>query len=251
MSSEITKIIVVGSKGRMGEALVRLAGQNPRLELIAGIDRDDDILDVIKLCDVVIEFAHHSLSGSLAKLAAELGKGLVIGTTGHTTEERQEIASFGDRIPIVFAPNYSVGVNLLFYLTQLAAETLGENFDQEVVEMHHRLKLDAPSGTARRLGEILAEAAGGTYEEMIQHGRQGDVGMRPKREIGMHALRGGDVVGDHTVHFAATGERLELTHRASSRDTFASGALRAALWVRTQKPGLYTMQNVLGLKRKD
>ncbi len=139
-------------------------------------------------------------------------------------------------------------MNLLFHLTRIAAETLGENFDQEVVEMHHRHKLDAPSGTARRLGEILAETAGGTYDELLQHGRHGDVGARPRRVIGMHALRGGDVVGDHTVIFASDGERLELTHRASSRDTFASGALRAAQWVCAQKPGLYSMQDVLGLK---
>ena len=139
-------------------------------------------------------------------------------------------------------------MNLLFHLTRIAAETLGENYDQEVVEMHHRHKLDAPSGTARRLGEILAEAAGGTYDELLQHGRHGDLGERPRRMIGMHALRGGDVVGDHTVIFAGDGERLELAHRAASRDTFASGALRAAQWVRTQKPGLYSMQDVLGLK---
>ncbi len=141
-------------------------------------------------------------------------------------------------------------MNLLFYLTKLAAETLGEAFDQEVIEMHHHHKLDAPSGTARRLGEILAQAAGGTYEEMVRNGRAGEVGARTKKEIGMHALRGGDVVGDHTVVFAASGERVELTHKASSRDTFAGGALRAATWIRTQKPGLYSMQDVLGFGKK-
>jgi len=249
MSTTKTRIVIVGSKGRMGEALLRLAGQNPGLELVGGIDKGDNVLDVIDRCDALIEFAHHSLSADLAKTVADHGKALVIGTTGHTDEERKAIDAESKRIPIVFAPNYSIGVNLLFYLTQIAAETLGENYDQEVVEMHHRLKIDSPSGTARRLGEILAQADGGTYEELTQHGRHGDVGARPKRQIGMHALRGGDVVGDHTVHFANTGERIELTHRASSRDTFASGALRAAQWVRTQKPGLYSMQDVLGLKR--
>jgi 4-hydroxy-tetrahydrodipicolinate reductase len=249
MSAEKTKLIIVGSKGRMGEALARLARQDPKLELVAGIDKGDNVLDAIDGCDVVIEFAHHSLSGDLAKTAADHGKAMVIGTTGHTADERKAIETASRSIPIVFAPNFSVGVNLLFYLTQLAAETLGEDYDQEIVEMHHRQKLDAPSGTARRLGEILAEASGGTYDELALHGRHGDVGARPRREIGMHALRGGDVVGDHTVHFSAIGERLELTHRASSRDTFASGALRAAQWVRTQKPGLYSMQDVLGLKR--
>lgn len=249
MSTDITKVVIVGSKGRMGEALTRLAEQDPRLDLVAGVDKGDSILDVIDRCDAVIEFAHHSLTGNLAKMAADHGRALVIGTTGHTAEERQAIEAAARRVPIVFAPNFSVGVNLLFFLTQLAAETLGENYDQEVVEMHHRHKLDAPSGTARRLGEILAEAAGGTYEDLTLHGRHGDVGARPKRVIGMHALRGGDVVGDHTVHFAADGERVELTHRASSRDTFASGALRAAQWVRSRSPGLYSMQDVLGLKR--
>jgi 4-hydroxy-tetrahydrodipicolinate reductase len=240
MSTEKTRLIIVGSKGRMGEALIRLAGKNPQLTLVAGIDKGDNILDSIDGCDTIIEFAHHSLSGHLAQLAMTHGKALVVGTTGHTDAERAEIVAAGKSIPIVFAPNFSVGVNLLFYLTQIAAETLGDDYDQEVVEMHHRLKLDAPSGTARRLGEVLAEAAGGTYDELTMHGRHGDVGARPRRIIGMHALRGGDVVGDHTVHFANVGERIELTHRASSRDTFASGALRA---------GVYSMQDVLGLKR--
>jgi 4-hydroxy-tetrahydrodipicolinate reductase len=249
MGADETRIIIVGAKGRMGEALLRLAGLDPSLELVAGVDREDNILDFIDRCDVLVEFAHHSLSAVLAQTAADRGKALVIGTTGHTAAERQAIQAAATRIPIVFAPNFSVGVNLLFYLTQIAAEVLGENYDQEVVEMHHRQKLDAPSGTARRLGEILAQASGGTYDELTIHGRHGDVGARPRRVIGMHALRGGDVVGDHTVHFSTVGERLELTHRASSRDTFAVGALRAAQWVRTQKPGLYSMQDVLGLKR--
>jgi 4-hydroxy-tetrahydrodipicolinate reductase len=249
MSTARTRISIVGAKGRMGEALVRLAGQDPALELASTVDRGDDLASAIARCDTVIEFAQHALTPELVKIAAAQGKAVVIGTTGHTDAERQAIAAAAEKVPVVFAPNFSVGVNLLFYLTQIAAETLGENYDQEVVEMHHRQKLDAPSGTARRLGEILAQAGGGNYDGLAVHGRQGDVGARPKRQIGMHALRGGDVVGDHTVHFSAIGERIELTHRASSRDTFASGALRAASWVRAQKPGLYSMQDVLGLKR--
>jgi 4-hydroxy-tetrahydrodipicolinate reductase len=244
-----TKVIIVGSRGRMGEALMRLAKQDERLELVAGVDKDDNVAEVIDRADALVEFAHHSLTPTLAQLAVEKRKALVIGTTGHTDAERQAITAAARKIPVVFAPNFSVGVNLLFYLTQIAAEKLGEAYDQEIVEMHHRHKLDAPSGTARRLGEILAEAAGGTYDELLQHGRHGDTGERPRRIIGMHALRGGDVVGDHTVTFAGAGERLELTHRASSRDTFAAGALRAAQWVVTQKPGLYSMQDVLGLKK--
>jgi len=245
-----TRVIIVGSKGRMGEALLRLAKADPALELVGGVDRDDDLNTFVDRCDVLIEFAHHSVTPTLLDLAVARGKSLVIGTTGHTADERAKIQAAALKVPIVFAPNYSVGVNVLFYLTQLAAETLGGAFDEEVIEMHHHHKLDAPSGTARRLGEILAQAAGGTYEELVRHGRAGDVGARPRKEIGMHALRGGDVVGDHTVVFAAPGERIELTHKAASRDTFATGALRAAAWLRAQKPGLYSMQDVLGLGKK-
>jgi 4-hydroxy-tetrahydrodipicolinate reductase len=151
-------------------------------------------------------------------------------------------------IPIVFAPNFSVGVNTLFWLTRKAAEILGPDFDLEVVEMHHRLKKDSPSGTARRLAEILADVRQLEYSKDVMHGREGMVGERTNVEIGMHAIRGGDVVGDHTVIFANVGERVELTHKASSRDTFAKGALRAARWAQSQKPGLYDMQDVLGLK---
>jgi 4-hydroxy-tetrahydrodipicolinate reductase len=248
--SNKTRVIIVGSKGRMGEALMRLGAADSSLELIGGVDRDDDLNIIVDRCDVLIEFAHHSVTPSLLELALARNKSLVIGTTGHTADEKAKIVAAAARLPIVFAPNYSVGVNLLFYLTQLAAETLGDAFDQEVIEMHHHHKLDAPSGTARRLGEILAQAAGGTYDELVRNGRAGDVGARTKKEIGMHALRGGDVVGDHTVVFAAPGERIELTHKASSRDTFAGGALRAASWIRTQKPGLYSMQDVLGFGKK-
>jgi len=249
MSLDKIKVMIVGSNGRMGQALARLADADPGLEVVACADQGDNVLDAIDRCDVAIEFAHHSFSPKLAKIAAQHGRALVIGTTGHTSDERQAIEASARRVPIVFAPNFSVGVNLLFHLTQIAAKTLGDDYDEEVVEMHHRQKLDAPSGTARRLGEILAAASGGAYEDLALHGRHGDVGARPRRVIGMHALRGGDVVGDHTVHFSTGGERLELTHRATSRDTFASGALRAARWVRAQKPGLYSMQDVLGLQR--
>ena len=176
MNTDTIKLIIVGSKGRMGEALARLAGQDPKLELVSGVDKGDNVLDSIDRCDVLVEFAHHSLSGDLAKTAADHGKAMVIGTTGHTADERKAVETAARRIPIVFAPNFSVGVNLLFYLTQLAAETLGEDYDQEVVEMHHRQKLDAPSGTARRLGEILAQASGGAYDDLALHGRHGDVG---------------------------------------------------------------------------
>jgi 4-hydroxy-tetrahydrodipicolinate reductase len=173
---------------------------------------------------------------------------LVIGTTGHSESEKAPIIKAASRVPIVWASNYSTGVNTLFWLTRKAAEILGPGFDLEVIEMHHRAKKDAPSGTASTLAEILAAARGQQPREVLRHGREGIVGERTPTEIGMHSLRGGDVVGDHTVMFAANGERLELTHRASSRETFANGALRAADWVVHQKPGLYDMQHVLGLK---
>ncbi len=151
-------------------------------------------------------------------------------------------------MPIVLAANFSIGVNTLFWLTRKAVNILGPDFDLEVVEMHHNKKMDSPSGTARRLVEILCEETKVSYEKDTRHGRKGDVGARTQKEIGVHALRGGDVVGDHTVIFAGQGERVELTHKASSRDTFATGAVRAACWLSTKGPGLYDMQDVLGLK---
>jgi 4-hydroxy-tetrahydrodipicolinate reductase len=178
----------------------------------------------------------------------EQRKTLVVGTTGHADAQIAAIPRAAQEIPIVYAPNFSVGVNTLFWLTRKAAEILGPGFDLEVVEMHHRLKKDAPSGTAKRLAEILAEARDLSYQTAARHGRSGIVGARTSDEIGMHALRGGDVVGDHTVVFAALGERVELTHKASSRDNFARGAVRAALWVHGKPAGLYDMQDVLGLK---
>jgi 4-hydroxy-tetrahydrodipicolinate reductase len=243
----MTKVIIVGSKGRMGQNLIKLAQPVAGYSVVAGIDAGDDLAPHVPQTDAIIEFSHHTVTGSVARLAVANHKALVIGTTGHTDDEKAEIAGFAKSIPVVFAPNFSIGVNLLFYLTRKAAQILGPDYDEEVIEMHHRLKLDAPSGTARRLGEILAEVQGGSYDELVRNGRSGEVGKRTKTEIGMHALRGGDVVGDHTVYFATVGERVELTHRASSRETFANGALRAAAWAVKQPAGLYSMQDVLGL----
>src|SRR4029079_12617865 len=172
---------------------------------------------------------------------------LVIGTTGHTDAEKSQITDYQSQIPIVWASNYSTGVNTLFWLTRKAAEILGPGFDLEIVEMHHRMKKDAPSGTASTLAEILGSVRKQQLSDVLRHGRSGIVGKRTSEEIGMHSLRGGDVVGDHTVVFATNGERVELTHKAASRDTFANGALCAALWVARQQPGLYDMQDVLGL----
>jgi 4-hydroxy-tetrahydrodipicolinate reductase len=244
----MTRVVITGAKGRMGHALINCAARFPELQITGQIDAGDDIKSVIDNCDVVIDFSFHNATAGIAKLCAERKKALVIGTTGHLDNERTEIMTVVNKIPVVWASNYSTGVNTLFWLTRKAAEILGPDFDLEVIEMHHRLKKDAPSGTAATLGEILAEVRGLQVKEAMRHGRHGIVGERTKTEIGMHSMRGGDVVGDHTVVFANIGERVELTHKASSRDTFANGALRASGWVVNQKPGLYSMQDVLGLK---
>jgi 4-hydroxy-tetrahydrodipicolinate reductase len=170
-----------------------------------------------------------------------------MGATGHSADQRKFIETAAESLPIVFAPNFSVGVNTLFWLTRKAAELLGPDFDLEIVEMHHRLKKDAPSGTAQKLAEILTDVRKLDVQKDIAHGRQGMIGERPRAQIGMHSLRGGDAVGDHEVIFAGPGEHLVLRHRASSRETFARGALRAARWVVGKSPGLYSMEDVLGL----
>jgi 4-hydroxy-tetrahydrodipicolinate reductase len=242
------RLCIHGSKGRMGQALIRCAAEDPKLQVTAEVDTGDDFAAALAQCDAVIDFSATHITPQVAQACADAGKVLVIGTTGHELPEREQINQAANAIPLVFSPNYSVGVNTLFWLTRKAAEILGPGFDLEVVEMHHRLKKDAPSGTARHLAEILAEVRKLDYAEAARHGRAGIVGERTNDEIGVHALRGGDVVGDHTVIYAAPGERLELTHQASSRDTFARGALRAAQWASTQPPGLYDMQDVLGLK---
>ncbi len=232
----------------MGQALIAGAARIPGLELAGAVDVGDDLGGRLADCDVVIDFTLHSVTAGVAELCAQAGKALVIGTTGHNEAEKEAIRATAKRIPLVWASNYSTGVNTLFWLTRKAAEILGPGFDLEVIEMHHRLKKDAPSGTATTLLEILGDVRKVQLEEALRHGRHGIVGERTSSEIGIHAVRGGDVVGDHTVIFAATGERVELTHKASSRDTFASGALRAANWVVGRAPGIYDMQDVLGLK---
>ena len=231
----------------MGQALVSCAKNFRELQVVAQIDCGDDLPAAIAQGDVVIDFSLHTATADIAGLCARHKKAIVIGTTGHTDAERAEVLKFKAKIPMVWASNFSTGVNTLFWLTRKAAEILGPDYDLEIVEMHHRMKMDAPSGTAKTLAQILAEARKQHLDKTARHGRLG-IGERVPGEIGIHSIRGGDVVGDHTVIFANTGERLELTHRASSRETFANGALRAALWVVEQKPGLYDMQDVLGLK---
>lgn len=231
----------------MGQAVLS-AAQSQGVDVGAAIDLGDSFPEALAKSDCVIDFTSHHFTAELLSEALKQKKSLVIGTTGHTNEELDAIREASKSIPIVFASNFSVGVNTLFWLTRKAAELLGPDFDLEVVEMHHRLKKDSPSGTARTLVEILADVRELQYDSDCRHGRFGDVGARTKAEIGVHAVRGGDVVGDHTVIFANVGERVELTHKASSRDTFANGAVRAARWLSGQPAGLYDMQDVLGLK---
>jgi 4-hydroxy-tetrahydrodipicolinate reductase len=244
----MTRVIITGAKGRMGQALVSCAKNFRELEIVAAIDRGDDLKTVISKTDAVIDFSSHDATLEIVELCAKNKKAVVIGTTGHSDSEKSAIEKCQTKIPIVLAPNFSTGVNTLFWLTRKAAEILGDDFDLEIIEMHHRLKKDAPSGTAKSLAEILAAVRRQRLEKVARHGRVGIVGERTNSEIGIHSIRGGDVVGDHTVIFANSGERIELAHKASSRDTFANGALRAALWVVKQKPGIYDMQDVLGLK---
>jgi 4-hydroxy-tetrahydrodipicolinate reductase len=241
-------ILVTGCKGRMGQAVIRAVEAHPSAAVGATIDVGDSLETALAQCDAVIDFTTHHFSDELVAACVKLNKPLVMGTTGHTKEELSRIQDASKTLPLVLAPNFSVGVNTLFWLTRKATEILGPAFDLEVVEMHHRMKTDSPSGTARRLVEILTEVRELDYDKDTRHGRKGDVGARTPTEIGVHALRGGDVVGDHTVVYANTGERVELTHKASSRDTFATGAVRAAVWLAEQKPGLYDMQDVLGLR---
>ena len=238
----------MGSKGRMGKALLACAPQHRELEVVGQIDQGDDLAAIIARGDAVIDFSSHDATPGIAELCDRHGKALVVGTTGHDEAEKSRITHHASRIPMVLSSNYSTGVNTLFWLTRKAAEILGPGYDLEVVELHHRLKKDAPSGTAKSLAEILAEVRKVQLAQAARHGREGIVGERTAEEIGIHSVRGGDVVGDHTVIFATNGERVELTHKASNRDTFANGALRAALWVVQQKPGLYDMQDVLALK---
>lgn len=240
------QILLNGAKGRMGQTIAGVAGEMDAV-IHAATDAGDNPAAHLADCDVVIDFSAHSATGKLLELVIAKKKPVVIGTTGHGADEKKKLLALAARVPCVWAGNFSVGVNLLFALTRRAASVLGSDYDAEVVEMHHRFKKDAPSGTAARLLEIILEERK-LAADALRHGRSGITGERQSTEIGVHALRGGDVVGDHTVLFAALGERVELTHKASDRAIFARGALHAAHWVVKQKPGVYDMQDVLGLK---
>lgn len=240
------QILLNGAKGRMGLAIAAVAGETNAV-IRAGLDAGDDLAVHIARCDVIIDFSSPQATAGILEIAHAHHKAVVIGTTGHTAAEKAHLLTLAARGSCVWAGNFSVGVNLLFALTKRAASVLNADYDTEVVEMHHRFKKDAPSGTAARLLEIIM-AERKLTPEALRHGRSGLTGARAATEVGVHALRGGDVVGEHTVIFAALGERVELTHKAGDRAIFARGALRAAQWVIHQPPGVYDMQDVLGLK---
>jgi len=264
------KIVVAGASGRMGKALLeaivgagdmRLHGAVDRAgspwlgrdagELVGtplGVPITEDVSEALRGADALIDFTRPEATLQHLALCQEHNVALIIGTTGFDQAGKAAIAAASERIPVVFAPNMSVGVNLALRLLDMAARVLDEGFDIEIVEAHHRHKVDAPSGTALRMGEVVAAALGRDLKDCAVYGREGVTGERDPRTIGFATVRGGDVVGDHTVMFAGIGERLEITHKASSRMTFALGALRAARYLRSSQPGLFDMQDVLGLK---
>jgi 4-hydroxy-tetrahydrodipicolinate reductase len=264
------RIAILGADGRMGRALVRAVGAagpeakltaateragSPALGQDAGVVATGQALGVkieagipaAHTADVWIDFTVPAATVAYTDAAVAAGASLVIGTTGLAAAEREAIDRAAKKVPVVFAANYSIGINVMLKLIADAAQTLGPSYDLEIVETHHRAKRDAPSGTALRLAEALAEATGRDLTSDARYERHGDIGPRPLAQIGVQTLRGGDVVGDHTVHFLGQGDRLEITHRATSRDTFAAGAVRAALWLAGRPAGLYDMRSVLGL----
>ncbi|MHB9800383.1 4-hydroxy-tetrahydrodipicolinate reductase [Pseudomonas sp. MT3] len=266
------RIAVMGAAGRMGKTLIEAVQQTGgSAGLTAAVDRPDstlvgadagelaglgrigvplsgDLAKVVDEFDVLIDFTHPTVTLKNLEVCRRAGKAMVIGTTGFTVEEKALLNDAARDIPIVFAANYSVGVNLCLKLLDTAARVLGDEVDIEIIEAHHRHKVDAPSGTALRMGEVVANALGRDLEKVAVYGREGQTGARPRETIGFATVRAGDVVGDHTVLFAADGERVEITHKASSRMTFARGAVRAAQWLEGQGSGLYDMQDVLGLR---
>lgn len=267
----MTRIGITGAAGRMGRCLIEACQTQPDIRLcaalewpqspaigkdvgqLAGLDTSGvmvghDLGALLDSFDVLVDFSRPEASLAYLERCRSAGKKMVIGTTGFDAAGKQHIAAAARDTAIVFAPNMSVGVNLCFKLLDIAARVLGEQADVEIVEAHHRHKVDAPSGTALRMGEVVAAALGRDLTTAAVYGRQGMTGARDSKTIGFSTIRGGDIVGDHTVLFAGIGERVEITHKASNRMTFALGALRAALWLQGQKKGLFDMQDVLGLR---
>ncbi|MBI4842884.1 MAG: 4-hydroxy-tetrahydrodipicolinate reductase [Nitrospirae bacterium] len=265
-------IIVSGAAGKMGSRIVALAHSNRKIKMIGALENKNhpktgsdagqaagignigitisaDLNEIKEKADVIIDFSTPESSVELAKRAAEKGIAMVIGTTGLTFEQTASIKSHTHKIPCVLSPNMSVGVNLLLRVLHDVAAVLGDDYDVEVIEAHHRLKKDAPSGTAIRIAQALADALHRDLEKTAVYTRKGIIGERTNKEIGIQTIRAGDIVGEHTVLFGGIGERIEITHKASSRDTFAAGAIKAAIWISVRKQGFYDMQDVLDLKR--
>ena len=268
----MTRIAITGAAGRMGRILIEAVDaaegaqvgaaivlpNDPMVGVdagaIAGLGKNLNVIAVTDVnaaldsFDVLIDFTSPEATMQNVKICRQVGKKIVIGTTGLSDEQKAGLEAAGKDMGIVFAPNYSVGVNLCLNLLRMAASVMGEDSDIEVIEMHHKHKVDAPSGTALRMGEVVAETMGWDLKEVACYGREGQTGARPHKQIGFETIRGGDVVGDHTVMFATDGERVEVTHKAQSRMTFAKGAVRAAKWIGSQENGLYDMQDVLGFQ---
>lgn len=260
MSTHMSKLIIVGASGRMGRALIENAEQMEEVTVVAAIDRPGsswlgeriggvqltgDLSEHISQADVVIDFSAPESCVRAARIATQAGVRFVSGTTGLTAAQLEEVEECSKQAAVLHAANFSVGVNVLERLVELASAATGESFDLEIFEAHHRRKVDAPSGTALFLGEAAARGRDVSLDERAQWSRHGQVGAREPGEIGFQVLRGGDIVGEHTVFLCGDGERLELTHRATDRGIFARGALRAACWIATKRPGLYTMRDVL------
>ncbi|MCL6415442.1 4-hydroxy-tetrahydrodipicolinate reductase [Aestuariirhabdus sp. Z084] len=266
----MVRVAIVGAAGRMGRVLIEALQASKEAKLKAAIDRPDSSLigsdvgelagigkigvelsgslaDKLDAFDVVIDFTRPDFTLANVELCRQHGKAIVIGTTGLSGEQKHQLKRAAEDIPILFAPNMSVGVNLCLQLLAMAAKSLGDDYDVEIIEAHHRHKVDAPSGTALRMGEVVAEALDRDLAECAVYGREGVTGERDPKTIGFETIRAGDVVGDHTVLFATEGERIEITHKASSRMTFAKGALRGAVWLQHKGTGLYDMQDVLAL----
>lgn len=266
--SEIIKATVVGAAGRMGSQIVQAINRTEGIKLVGAIEAreyptgqtvpETEVPFTLSGCgeseslfqksDVIIDVSDPKVTMKHIILALKKKKPLVIGTTSLSVETTDYLGEANLEMPCVLAPNFSVGVNLLFKLVEEVTAILGDDYDVEISEVHHRFKKDAPSGTAKRLAEIIARVRGVSLDEQARYGRQGIIGERTPEEIGIHVQRIGDVVGEHTVSFGTIGERFELTHKAHSRDAFAKGAVRAAMWIVKKKPGLYDMQDVLGLR---
>ena len=265
------KVAVTGAAGRMGGRIVTAVKEAEGLELAGAVERpghemigqDAGLIagcgaagvkitasldEALKNADVLIDFTFPEVTLKNLATCVRLGKKLVIGSTGFTPAQRAEVQKAGEQIPVILAPNMSVGVNACFKLLKETAKILGPDFDVEIVELHHNKKKDSPSGTAVRMGEVVAEALGRDYNQVANFHREGMCGERSPEEIGMQTVRGGDIVGEHTVYFIGMGERIEISHRAMSRDMFARGAVRAAAWLAAKEQGMYDMQDVLGLK---